>query len=86
MNTIKAKAFANNMTVITKSQVDHQNALHDVDSAYSDLGLRLKPSKCVSIVLDKGKIVPKSTFHLADRDTKCITETPIKFLGQIVTT
>ena len=27
----------------------------------------------------------QSTFHLAEGDTQCITEAPIKFLGQIVT-
>ncbi len=51
----KGKAFADDMTVITKSQADHQNALQaSTHAACSDLGLKLKPSKCVTIVLDKG--------------------------------
>ena len=77
----KIKAFADDMSVITASKSDHQKALTDIDTACCDLGLRLKPAKCISIVLENGK-VQKDSFQLATGNTRSITAGPTKFLGQ----
>jgi hypothetical protein len=47
----KITAFADDMSIISSTQTDHQSALQDIDSACKSISLHLKPAKCVSIVL-----------------------------------
>lgn len=54
----------------------------DIDAACRDLGTRLNPATCVPTPVEKGKILPKATFHLAEGDTRNISEAPTQFLGQ----
>ena len=76
----KAKAFADDLTIINSSPSDHQSSLLVIDSACQDRGLTLSPSKCISLSVDH--VVPKSSFHLKEGVTKGIAEAPTKFLGQ----
>ena len=78
----KAKACADDLTIINSSPSDHQSSLLAIDSACQDLGLTLNPSKCISLSVGKGQVVPKSSFHLKEGVTKGIAEAPTKFLGQ----
>ena len=80
----KITAFADDMSIITSTQDDHQSALRDIDNACNSIFLHLKPSKCVSIVLENGSIVPNRTFHLVEGTTRSISKGPTKFLGQTI--
>ena len=80
----KAKAFADDMTIITASKDDHQCALIEVDAVCRSLGLYLKPSKCVSITVHKGSVLPYATFQLSDGQTRNISDSPTTFLGKTI--
>ena len=69
------------MTIITANKDDHQSALIEVDIACRSLGLYLKPSKCISITVHKGSVLPNATFQLSDGQTKNISNSPTTFLG-----
>jgi len=80
----KVKAYADDLTVISQSAADHQLTLTDIDNKCQDIGLQIRPDKCVSIVL-QGKKVLNRTFVLHNNNTtKSIKDAPSKFLGQTI--
>ena len=80
----KAKAFADDLTIINSNKTDHQSSLLQMDLACRDLGMKLKPQKCVSLSIEKGKFEPNSSFPLLDGSTRSISDAPTKFLGQTI--
>ena len=64
--THKLKAFADDLTVISSSKEDHQSALTKINSYCLDLGLTLKPFKCVSFVFDGKRANKSDTFFIGD--------------------
>ena len=81
----KCKGYADDLTIINSDARDHQEAIQRIERAAGELGLFLKPSKCVSMTLVNGKVKPDSSFPLQDGSTRSIMDYPTKFLGQIVT-
>ena len=80
----KVKAFADDLTIINSNKVDHQKALLRINSACSDLGLSLKPPKCVSLSIENGTVSPKANFSLTNGTTRSLSEAPTKFLGHTI--
>ena len=79
----KLKAFADDLTVISSSKEDHQSALTKINSYCLDLGLTLKPSKCVSFVFDGKRANKSATFSIGDGESSNIFVKPTKFLGMV---
>ena len=50
-HTHKAKAFADDLTLCSESLTEHQGVLTDLDNICKELGLTIRPNKCVSIVI-----------------------------------
>ena len=76
--------YADDTTLLSTSPEDHQSALNDIDCKCSDLGLEIRPYKCVSYVFDGRKVNNRTTFKLHQGSTFNITSAPTKFLGQII--
>ncbi len=81
-----AKAFADDLSVFSSSPQDHQSLLSSIDNSCSDLGLTLKPEKCVSIVFNGFKMDHSTTFSLKKGgSTQNITDVPpAKLLGKLI--
>jgi len=56
-------------------------ASFQVDSKAREIGLLLKPSKCVSLLFDDSKLLSDGISLLG---TKLIMESPTKFLGKLI--
>ena len=56
----------------------------EIDFKCRDLGLQLKPEKCVSYPFNGEKICSRTTFSLQDGSTRNISSAPTKFLGQTI--
>ena len=81
----KAKCFADDLTLLSPSMEDHQSALTDIEGACNDLGLALKPPKCVSLTLHKGKPKKSAKYQLRTGETRNLCDGGhTKFLGQVV--
>uniref|UniRef100_A0A1X7UX59 Reverse transcriptase domain-containing protein n=1 Tax=Amphimedon queenslandica TaxID=400682 RepID=A0A1X7UX59_AMPQE len=80
----RVKAYADDLTLISKSKVDHQSALKEVDNACRELGLEFRPDKCVSYCFDGEKPLPHTVFNLNDGKTRNISSGPTKFLGETI--
>ena len=80
----KAKCFVDDLTLLSHSMEDHQSALTDIEGACNDLGLALKPSKCVSLTLHKGKPKKTAIYQLRTGQTRNLCDGHTKFLGQVV--
>ena len=76
--------YADDTTLLSASPEDHQTALRQVDSKCSDLGLEIRPDKCVSYVFDGQKLNSRTTFEVHHGSTRNITSAPTKFLGQTI--
>ena len=75
--------YADDTTLLSTSPEDHQSALKDIDCKCSDLGLEIRPDKCVSYVSNGQKVNNRITFKVHQGSTRNITA-PTKFLGQII--
>ena len=81
----KAKCFADDLTLLSPSMEDHQSALTDIEGACNDLGLALKPPKCVSLTLHKGRPKKSAKYQLRTGKTRNLCDGGhTKFLGQVV--
>jgi hypothetical protein len=78
------KAYADDLTLISTTRPDHQAALHSIDNSCIDLGLEIRPDKCVSFCYDGEKPLPCTTFTLNARSTRNISSGPTKFLGETI--
>jgi len=56
--------------------------LLELDDKCSEIGLQIRPDKCVSYVFNGQKICSGTTFKFQQGSTKNITSAPSKFLGQ----
>ena len=77
------KGYADDATLISTSEEIHCTVLSEVDSKAREIGLLLKPSKCVSVLYDGSKILSHGVSLLGGA-TKSITEGPTKFLGKLI--
>ena len=57
----KAKAYADDLTVVSSSSRDHCQALLEISKLCADIDLTLKPSKYVSLVYDGERVDKKTT-------------------------
>ena len=76
--------YADDTTLLSTSPKDHQSALKDIDHKCSDLGLEIRPDKCISYVFDGKKVNNRTTFKVHQGSTRNITSAPTKFLGQVI--
>ena len=83
IRTKKVKDFADDLTVILSSTVEHQSALSQTDSKCKSLDLDICPDKCFSLVLSNGKPISKC-FSLNNGATNSAAVIPNKFLGHLI--
>ena len=55
-----------------------------MDDACRDLGLEIRPDKCVSYCFDGEKPLPRTDFNLREGKTRNISSGPSKFLGETI--
>ena len=79
----KVKCFADDLSFISRSSDDHQAALSLIDSNCTALDLEIRPDKCYSLALKKGKPGP-ICFSIHGGSTRSISNSATKFLGQII--
>ena len=77
--------FADDFNLITQNKAMHQKLVTDIAEKIKSMGLELKPQKCRSLSIEKGKI-ENIVFKLKDYDEKdinidSIIDKPMKFLG-----
>ena len=76
--------------MITKDDDKHQNLVTDVEEKIESMGFMMKPKKCRSLSIKKGKIV-NIPFYLQDRERgeavtiASVVDKPLRFLGSEVT-
>ena len=76
------KAFADDVTLFSTSKEAHQTVLLELDDKCSEIGLQIRPDKCVSYIFDGQKICSGTTVKSQQGSTKNMTSAPSKFLGQ----
>ena len=77
-------AYADDTTILSASPSAHQQALTQVNSKCLDLGLEIRPDKCVSFVFDGKKANKKKVFTIHQGSTRNISSAPTKFLGKTI--
>ena len=77
------KGYADDATLISTSKEIHTTVLSKVDFKAREIGLLLKPSKCVSLLYDGSKFLSNG-ISLIGGTTKSIVEGPAKFLGKLI--
>jgi len=80
----KVKGFADDLTIINISKQGHKWALSEVDTKCSDLDLRIRPDKCVSLSFDGSKLDKSFIVPLRDGNTRNISDIGARFLGSIL--
>ena len=76
--------YADDTTILSKSPEEHQQALIEIDNKCSDLGLEIRPDKCVSLIFNGRSMNKQRTFKIHQGHTRNISSTPTKFLGQTI--
>ena len=71
--------------LLTTSPSDVKEHQQRIESTARYLGLSLNPTKCVSLTLANGKVIPDCSIPLLNGSTRSILDHPTKFLGQVVT-
>ena len=54
----KIKAYADDLTYITTTKIDHQKGLSAINSKCESLDLQIRPDKCYSLYIKNGKVLP----------------------------
>ena len=67
------KAFADDVTVLSKKLGDHHEALAEIESCCSDLDPELRPDECVTISYNGKQMVRDAKVKLNKGSTCCIT-------------
>ena len=85
VKSVVTTPFADDFNVITQNKSMHQKLITDIAEKIKSMGLELKPQKCRSLSIEKGK-VEKVTFVLEDENNKdihidSVIDKPMKFLG-----
>ena len=81
-NEHSAKGYADDATLISTSREIHATVLSQVDSKAKEIGLLLKPSKCISLLYDGSKFL-RDGISLLGGTTRSIVDGPTKFLGKL---
>ena len=55
-----------------------------MDDACRDLGLEIRPDKCVSYCFNGEKPLPRTDFNLREGKTRNISSGPTKYLGETI--
>ena len=79
----KAKSFANDLTILSSNPTEHQYALSELDQKCNDLGLSIRPDKCVSLALHEGSVTKKG-FNIGVSQPTNLCDKPAKFLGSTI--
>ena len=69
VKSVVTTPFADDFNVITQNKNMHQKLITDIAEKIKSMGLELKPQKCRSLSIEKGK-VEKVTFRLEDENNK----------------
>ena len=81
--------FADDFNVITRDKFIHQELVTSVEEKLMSMGLVIKPKKCRSISIEKGKPEILKFCLKSDKnefiEIDSVLERPLKFLGSIVT-
>ena len=75
------KAFADDLSLLNCSSSDHQKDLVEIDAKCGELGLVVRPDKCVSMSFDGSKM-ESFGFSLSAGSTAFIQKKPTKVLDQ----
>ena len=57
------KGYVDDATLISTSKEIHTTVLSEVDSKTREIGLLLKPLKCVSLLYDGSKFLSNGIYH-----------------------
>ena len=75
--------YADDFCLISTHKGTHQKIINKIHSHVSSLGMKLKPSKCISLSISSGK--PKDEpFFIGDYRVSSICEKEQKFLGKLL--
>ena len=80
----KVKAFADELTVISRSLSSHQKVLEATVIKCKDMDLQVRPDKCVYILYNGKKVLDDSSVQLPSGSTNSIRAAPTEFLGGYV--
>ncbi len=81
---ISTTPFADDFNLITSNKRVHQKLVTKIHNWTSSMGLKLKPSKCVSLSICSGKPTPVY-YKIGDDEVVTLKEGPHKFLGSNLT-
>ena len=86
---INTTPFADDFNLISTNKKNHQKVILDIQSKLVSMGLKIKPQKCRSISIQRGKIT-KTEFSINNTEGNevniaSILDKPLKFLGSLVT-
>ena len=76
------KAFMDDTTIISTSEIDTRMILERLDEVVTAARMTLKPKKSRSLSLRKGKGDRSVSFRVADQVIPSISEEPVKSLGR----
>ena len=80
----RTKAFADDLTLISKDIQEHQHILTQLDQSCAELDLHLKPQKCISYVFNGKEVKRDKVFQLTAGKTTNLSTKPTKFLGKTI--
>ena len=90
MKNVSTTPFADDFNVISRGHMKHQKLVTDVENKLITMGLVVKPSKCRSLSIVKGKYT-NIQFQIKDKTSGnpmnilSVIDKPMKFLGSEVT-
>jgi hypothetical protein len=79
-----AKAFADDLSIISSNKTNHQSTLDSIQTHSTSLDLVLKPPKCLSFCFSGKTNLPDQCFCLGDKCTTNVSSKPAKFLSRII--
>ena len=74
------KGFADDITIISSTKDDHNEAIQEISHACEDLNLKLNPPKCISFVFDGKKVDKQAAFQVNSEMMRNISSGHTKFL------
>ena len=75
--------YADDFCIISNNKVKHQKMISDTNDCVEEIGMRLKPSKCRSFSIQKGKPTINH-FNIGNKKVPSIQEEEQKFLGKVL--
>ena len=81
----RSKAFADDLTVISKQRNEHQELLNSLSTKCREIDLVFNPSKCISYSFNGKSVTSDSTFQMDGLGTtQSLKSKPTKFLGKMI--